>query len=104
MAPLHLAERNLPEPGPGEVRVKVEACGVCHNDSLAVEGTMPGATFPRVPGHEIAGRIDAVGQGVQGWAVGSRVGVGWFGGACYRCEPLPPGPPDRLPQSAHPRH
>ena len=85
--PLHLAERNLPEPGPGEVRVKVEACGVCHSDSLTVEGLIPGLTFPRVPGHEIAGRIDAVGDGVQGWPVGKRVGVGWFGGACYRCEP-----------------
>ena len=85
--PLHLVERDLPEPGRGEVRVKVEACGVCHSDSLAVEGTMPGATFPRVPGHEIAGRIDVLGEGVQGWTVGQRVGVGWFGGACYRCEP-----------------
>jgi D-arabinose 1-dehydrogenase-like Zn-dependent alcohol dehydrogenase len=85
--PLHLVERDMPEPARGEVRVKVEACGVCHSDSLAVEGTMPGATFPRVPGHEIAGRIDALGEGVQGWSVGQRVGVGWFGGACYRCEP-----------------
>jgi D-arabinose 1-dehydrogenase-like Zn-dependent alcohol dehydrogenase len=85
--PLHLAERNIPEPGPGEVRVRVEACGVCHSDSLTVEGIFPGLIFPRVPGHEIAGRIDAVGDGVQGWTVGQRVGVGWFGGACYRCEP-----------------
>jgi D-arabinose 1-dehydrogenase-like Zn-dependent alcohol dehydrogenase len=85
--PLHLAERKIPEPGPGEVRVRVEACGVCHSDSLTVEGIFPGLTFPRVPGHEIAGRIDAVGDGVQGWTVGKRVGVGWFGGACYRCEP-----------------
>jgi D-arabinose 1-dehydrogenase-like Zn-dependent alcohol dehydrogenase len=85
--PLHLAERNIPEPGPGEVRVRVEACGVCHSDSLTVEGIFPGLTFPRVPGHEIAGRIDAVGDGVQGWTVGKRVGVSWFGGACYRCEP-----------------
>jgi D-arabinose 1-dehydrogenase-like Zn-dependent alcohol dehydrogenase len=85
--PLQLAEREMPEPGPGEVRVKVEACGVCHSDSLAVEGTFPGARFPRIPGHEIAGHIDAVGAGVQGWSVGQRVGVGWFGGACYRCEP-----------------
>ena len=84
---LHLVERDVPEPGHGEVRVKVEACGVCHSDSLAIEGILPGAAYPRVPGHEIAGRIDAVGQGVEGWAVGRRVGVGWFGGACYRCEP-----------------
>ena len=85
--PLHLVERDLPEPGRGEVRVKVEACGVCHSDSMAVEGTFPGTNFPRIPGHEIAGRIDAVGDGVQGWTPGQRVGVGWFGGACYRCEP-----------------
>ncbi len=85
--PLRFVERNMPEPGPGEVRVSVEACGVCHSDSLVVEGLLPGVTFPRVPGHEIAGRIDAVGHGVQGWTAGQRVGVGWFGGACYRCEP-----------------
>lgn len=85
--PLHLVERHMPEPGPGEVRVRVEACGVCHSDSMAVEGTFPGVTYPLVPGHEIAGRIDAVGAGVQGWKPGQRVGVGWFGGACYRCEP-----------------
>jgi propanol-preferring alcohol dehydrogenase len=85
--PLHLAERDTPEPKAGEVRVKVEVCGVCHSDSLTVEGVFPGLTFPRVPGHEIAGRIDAVGEGVQGWTVGQRVGVGWFGGACYRCSP-----------------
>jgi D-arabinose 1-dehydrogenase-like Zn-dependent alcohol dehydrogenase len=85
--PLHLAERDMPEPGPGEVRVKIEACGICHSDSLTVEGIFPNSVYPRVPGHEIAGRIDAVGDGVQGWTVGKRVGVGWFGGACYRCEP-----------------
>jgi propanol-preferring alcohol dehydrogenase len=84
---LHLVEREMPEPGPGEVRVKIEACGICHSDSLTVEGIFPGLTYPRVPGHEIAGRIDALGNGVHGWTVGQRVGVGWFGGACYRCEP-----------------
>jgi D-arabinose 1-dehydrogenase-like Zn-dependent alcohol dehydrogenase len=85
--PLHLVERDLPEPGPGEVRVRVEACGVCHSDSLAMEGIFPGSVYPRIPGHEIAGRIDALGAGVQGWKTGQRVGVGWFGGACYHCEP-----------------
>ena len=64
--PLHLVERDLPEPGRGEVRVRVEACGVCHSDSMAVEGSFPGTAFPRIPGHEIAGRIDALGEGVEG--------------------------------------
>ncbi len=85
--PLELVERPVPEPGRGEVRVRVEACGICHSDSFAVEGTFPGITYPRVPGHEIAGRIDALGPEVVGWKPGQRVGVGWFGGACYRCEP-----------------
>lgn len=85
--PLELVERDLPQPGQGEVRVKVQACGVCHSDSMAVEGLFPGAPFPIIPGHEIAGVVDAVGPGVVGWEVGTRVGVGWFGGNCGRCEP-----------------
>jgi D-arabinose 1-dehydrogenase-like Zn-dependent alcohol dehydrogenase len=85
--PLVMVEREMPEPARGEVRVRVEACGICHSDSLAVEGLFPGVTYPLIPGHEIAGRIDAVGEGVVGWSEGQRVGVGWFGGACYRCEP-----------------
>ena len=84
---LELVEREMPEPAQGEVRVRVEACGVCHSDSLTVEGQWPGLSFPRIPGHEIAGVIDAVGVGVVGWSVGQRVGVGWFGGHCGRCEP-----------------
>jgi D-arabinose 1-dehydrogenase-like Zn-dependent alcohol dehydrogenase len=84
---LELVERNVPEPADGEVRVRVEACGVCHSDSLTVEGQWPGLAFPRIPGHEIAGVIDAVGAGVTGWRVGQRVGVGWFGGHCGHCEP-----------------
>jgi D-arabinose 1-dehydrogenase-like Zn-dependent alcohol dehydrogenase len=84
---LELVEREMPEPTHGEVRVRVEACGVCHSDSLTVEGQWPGLSFPRVPGHEIAGIIDAVGTGVVGWSAGQRVGVGWFGGHCGRCEP-----------------
>jgi D-arabinose 1-dehydrogenase-like Zn-dependent alcohol dehydrogenase len=85
--PLELVERDLPEPGRGEVRVKVQACGICHSDSFVKEGTFPGITYPRVPGHEIAGVIDALGPDVIGWRVGQRVGVGWFGGHCGRCEP-----------------
>jgi D-arabinose 1-dehydrogenase-like Zn-dependent alcohol dehydrogenase len=85
--PFELVERDLPEPGNGEVRVRVQACGICHSDSFTKEGTFPGVTYPRVPGHEIAGVIDAVGPGVIGWEAGQRVGVGWFGGHCGRCEP-----------------
>ena len=69
-APFELVERPMPEPGPREVRIKVEACGICHSDSFAVTGTFPGITYPAVPGHEIAGRIDAVGPGVTTWRVG----------------------------------
>jgi len=85
--PFELVERELPRPGRGEVRVKVQACGVCHSDSLAKEGLFPSVPYPIVPGHEIAGIVDAVGEGVVGWSVGTRVGVGWFGGHCGRCEP-----------------
>ena len=86
-AAFELDQRDLPQPGPGEVRVKVQACGVCHSDSIAKEGLFPSVPYPIVPGHEIAGVIDAVGSGVIGWEVGTRVGVGWFGGHCGRCEP-----------------
>ena len=85
--PLELVERDIPEPGRGEVRVRIEACGVCHSDSFTVEGQFPGLTFPRIPGHEIAGVVDATGPGVDGWQAGQRVGVGWFGGHCGHCEP-----------------
>src|SRR5438445_9407463 len=81
-----LIERDIPEPNAGEVRVKVEACGICHSDSLVKEGLWPGLQYPRVPGHEIAGRIDAVGENVTAWARGQRVGVGWHGGHCFVCE------------------
>jgi D-arabinose 1-dehydrogenase-like Zn-dependent alcohol dehydrogenase len=84
--PLELVERDIPEPKSGEVRVRIEACGVCHSDSLTAEGQWPGIAYPRIPGHEIAGVIDAMGEGVIGWRVGQRVGVGWFGGNCGRCE------------------
>ncbi|WP_460864270.1 alcohol dehydrogenase [Rhodococcus aerolatus] len=83
---LELVEREVRSPGRGEVLVRVEACGVCHSDSLTVEGGMP-VEYPRVPGHEIAGHIEAVGEDVHPWEVGQRVGVGWFGGACGHCDP-----------------
>ena len=85
--PFELVERALPAPGRGEVRVKVETCGVCHSDSIAKDGLFPNVPYPIIPGHEIAGVVDAVGEGVIGWSVGTRVGVGWFGGHCGRCEP-----------------
>jgi D-arabinose 1-dehydrogenase-like Zn-dependent alcohol dehydrogenase len=81
-----LVEREIPEPGPGQVRVKVEACGICHSDALVKEGLWPGLQYPRVPGHEIAGRIDAIGSGVTNWEVGRRVGVGWHGGHDLVCD------------------
>ncbi len=81
-----LIERDIPDPSTGEVRVKVEACGICHSDSLVKEGLWPGLQYPRVPGHEIAGRIDAVGENVTAWTRGQRVGVGWHGGHCFVCE------------------
>src|SRR2546421_4465417 len=81
-----LVEREIPEPGARQVRVKVEACGICHSDVLVKEGLWPGLQYPRVPGHEIAGRIDAVGDNVTPWKSGQRVGVGWHGGHCFVCE------------------
>lgn len=84
--PFELVEKDIPTPGPGSVRIKVQACGVCHSDSFTKEGTFPGIQYPRVPGHEVAGVIDAIGSGVMGWTVGQRVGVGWNGGYCGYCE------------------
>jgi len=87
VSPGKLKLANLPvvDPPAGNVRVRVEACGVCHSDSATVEGILP-IQWPRVPGHEAVGRIDVVGQGVEGWAVGQRVGIGFLGGACGYCE------------------
>ena len=82
-----VVERPTPEPGRGQVRIKVEACGICHSDALVKEGLWPGIQYPRVPGHEIAGRIDAVGADVTLWKPGQRVGVGWHGGHCFMCDP-----------------
>jgi D-arabinose 1-dehydrogenase-like Zn-dependent alcohol dehydrogenase len=81
-----LVERNIPEPGRSQVRVKVEACGICHSDAVVKEGYWPGIQYPRVPGHEIAGRIDAVGADVTNWKPGQRVGVGWHGGHDFTCD------------------
>src|SRR6185369_373819 len=81
-----IVERPIPQPAPGTVRIKVDACGICHSDSLVKEGLWPGIQYPRVPGHEAAGSIDAVGAGVTGWTPGQRVGVGWHGGYCGRCD------------------
>lgn len=84
--PLELVERDIPQAGPGQVRIKVQACGVCHSDSLTKEGLFPGIKYPRVPGHEIVGVIDTVGPNVTQWKAGQRVGVGWHGGYCGQCE------------------
>jgi D-arabinose 1-dehydrogenase-like Zn-dependent alcohol dehydrogenase len=80
-----VVEKAIPEPGRAQVRIKVEACGICHSDALVKEGHWPGIQYPRVPGHEIAGRIDAVGTDVTNWKPGQRVGVGWHGGHCFLC-------------------
>jgi alcohol dehydrogenase len=84
--PLEMVEREIREPGPGFVRIKVQACGVCHSDSVTKDGLFPGIQYPRVPGHEVIGVIDAVAAGVPRWKVGQRVGVGWNGGFCGYCD------------------
>jgi D-arabinose 1-dehydrogenase-like Zn-dependent alcohol dehydrogenase len=84
--PLEVVEREVPEPSDGQVLIRVQACGICHSDSLTVEGQWPGLQFPRVPGHEIAGVIEKMGAGVEGWEKGQRIGVGWHGGHCGHCD------------------
>jgi D-arabinose 1-dehydrogenase-like Zn-dependent alcohol dehydrogenase len=84
--PFEIVERDIPEPGSGKVRIKVQACGICHGDSATKEGIFPGIQYPRVPGHEIAGVIDAIGNDVTQWKVGQRIGVGWVAGYCGYCE------------------
>jgi len=84
--PFEIVEREIPSPGPGQVRVKVQACGICHSDSLVKDGHWPGLQYPRVPGHEVVGLVDAVGAGVPQWQPGQRVGVGWHGGHCGHCD------------------
>jgi D-arabinose 1-dehydrogenase-like Zn-dependent alcohol dehydrogenase len=86
-ADIQIVERGIPEPGPGHVRIKVQACGVCHSDVLTKDGSWPGIQYPRVPGHEVAGVIDGAGAGVSGWKKGQRVGVGWHGGQDNTCIP-----------------
>ncbi len=85
-APFELVEREIPEPQAGWMRIKVQACGICHSDSLVKDGTWPGIQYPRVPGHEIIGVVDLVGEGVKPWKNGQRVGVGWHGGNCGYCD------------------
>jgi len=84
--PLEIVERAIPDPGPGFARIKVQACGVCHSDTVTKDGLFPGIQYPRVPGHEVIGVIDAVGPNVPRWKVGQRVGVGWNGGFCGYCD------------------
>jgi D-arabinose 1-dehydrogenase-like Zn-dependent alcohol dehydrogenase len=87
-ADFQIVEREIPKPGAGEVRIKVQACGVCHSDALTKEGVWPGIQYPRVPGHEVAGIIDELGSGISEWQEGQRVGVGWHGGqdgTCLEC-------------------
>ncbi|MGO9423374.1 alcohol dehydrogenase [Roseiarcus sp.] len=83
--PLEAVERDLPEPGPEELRIRVIACGVCHSDAVTVQKLFPFIQYPRVPGHEVMGVVDALGLGVKGFKVGDRAGVGWFGGSCGYC-------------------
>jgi alcohol dehydrogenase, propanol-preferring len=83
--PFELVERDVPQPGPNQVRIKVEACGICHSDAFVRAGAFPGMTLPRIPGHEIAGRVDVVGANVTEWKAADRVGVGWHGGHCFVC-------------------
>jgi alcohol dehydrogenase len=84
-AKLQRVEREIPSPGPRQLLIRVHACGVCHSDSLTVEGLIPGIVYPRVPGHEVIGAIEAVGTEAGGWQIGARAGVGWFGGSCGYC-------------------
>jgi D-arabinose 1-dehydrogenase-like Zn-dependent alcohol dehydrogenase len=81
-----IAERPIPEPASGQVRIKVQACGICHSDAVIKEGHWPGLQYPRVPGHEVVGLVDAVGAGVPQWRLGQRVGIGWHGGHCGYCD------------------
>ncbi|MGD1222844.1 alcohol dehydrogenase catalytic domain-containing protein [Streptomyces krungchingensis] len=97
-----LAQVAAREPGPGSVRITVEACGVCHSDLLIASGALPGTTFPVTPGHEIAGRIDTLGENVTGWQVGDRVAVGWFGGSCGHCDACRSGDAVMCPELAVP--
>ena len=85
-AEFELVQKEIPEPRETEVRIKVEACGICHGDAVVKEGRFPGISYPRVPGHEVVGKIDKLGSKVTGWEIGKRVGVGWYGGPCLKCD------------------
>jgi alcohol dehydrogenase/propanol-preferring alcohol dehydrogenase len=85
-ADFEIVDLPVPDPAPDEVRIRVEACGICHSDAFVKEGTFPGLEYPRVPGHEVAGVVDAVGSNVSQWSTGDRVGVGWHGGHCFTCD------------------
>jgi len=82
-APLEIVEKDIPEPGTRQVRIKVQACGICHSDSVTKEGLFPDIEYPKAPGHEVVGIIDKVGSEVSEWKTGQRVGVGWHGGHCF---------------------
>jgi D-arabinose 1-dehydrogenase-like Zn-dependent alcohol dehydrogenase len=84
--PLHVVEHETPKAGPRDILIEVEACGICHSDVFVTLGGFPGLAFPRVPGHEIAGKVAAVGAEVSAWQLGDRVGVGWHGGHCFACD------------------
>ncbi|MGM0579027.1 MAG: alcohol dehydrogenase [Myxococcota bacterium] len=84
--PFEVVERPIPEPGPGQVRIAVEACGICHSDQFVKDGLFPGLEYPRIPGHEVVGRIDELYGDVTGWDKDQRVGVGWHGGHCFQCD------------------
>ncbi len=84
-ADFEFVERDIPSPGPGQVRIKVQACGICYSDILTKEGSRPGLQYPRIPGHAVVGIIDEVGSGVTAWKKGEGVGVGWHGGQDHTC-------------------
>jgi NADPH2:quinone reductase len=86
-ADFELVDREVPEPGPDEVLVAVDACGICYSDNYVKTGAFPGIEYPRVPGHEVAGHVDSVGENVTAWSEGDRVGAGWHGGHCFTCDP-----------------
>ena len=89
--PFEAVEREVPTPGPNQVRIKVEACGVCHSDAVVKYAAFPGLQLPRIPGHEVTGKVDAVGEHVTMWKAGDSVGVGWHGGHCFECTPCRKG-------------
>src|SRR5260370_29292134 len=84
---LRVVERPISEPGPGQVRIRVEGCGICHTDAATVDSAYSGLTLPRVPGHEVVGRVEALGSGVSRWKIGQRVGIGLIAGEDGECEP-----------------